>query len=103
MKLPEVINKVYRSTRSVAKVLKELLLGEFGGFQNPLVRFIELMQCDLDSTDPENALTELRTKYTVLDTKLSKNKIQIRMLMNFLAKSSNMVYLEIEKVLKKEL
>uniref|UniRef100_A0A0K0F4S9 CCHC-type domain-containing protein n=1 Tax=Strongyloides venezuelensis TaxID=75913 RepID=A0A0K0F4S9_STRVS len=62
MKSPEDIIKMCWSSKGITECLKELLLREFGGFQNPLVKFIELMNGDLDSDDPEDALTKLQTK-----------------------------------------
>uniref|UniRef100_A0A0N5BY74 RNA-directed DNA polymerase n=1 Tax=Strongyloides papillosus TaxID=174720 RepID=A0A0N5BY74_STREA len=103
MKSPEDIIKMCWSSKGITEGLKELLLREFGGFQNPLVRFIELMNGDLDSDDPEDALTELQTKYAVLKPKLSDDKVLIGMFMNFLEKSNSTLCMEIKEVFREKI
>uniref|UniRef100_A0A0K0F2A9 F-type ATPase subunit delta n=1 Tax=Strongyloides venezuelensis TaxID=75913 RepID=A0A0K0F2A9_STRVS len=87
----------------ITEGLKELLLRNVDGFQNLLVRFIELMDGDLYSGDPKNALTELQTKYAVLKPKLSDDKVLIGMFMNFLEKSNNILCMEIKEVFREKI
>uniref|UniRef100_A0A0K0FPR0 Uncharacterized protein n=1 Tax=Strongyloides venezuelensis TaxID=75913 RepID=A0A0K0FPR0_STRVS len=67
------------------------------------VRFIELMDGDLYSGEPKNALTELQTKYAVLKLKLSDDKVLIGMFMNFLEKSNNILCMEIKEVFREKI